>query len=177
MPPVPTSFDQILLQVKAKLMDGLAWTAPHVLIIDPNDMQVAGGQADQYLMIWGGDDSTDRPIHDGAGRVDSRIRERLYVVLRTRLAVDEATKREKWMTHPSLGHWFFRHKILNALIAFQPTDNGDLTGATGNWLVLEPIAPVSGQKPNGIPKSPPGWGQSTLIFEAYYQLALDQTVQ
>lgn len=175
-----TELGPILLQLKIRLMDVLSWPAERVLLMDP-DQSAYHHQADQYLLLWPDSSSPDLPILEGAGRVDARASERIMVVLRTRLSLDEATSKQLWLTDATgLGHLHTRHLIWDALINFQVTDADTEEGDDpdeANWLIVAPVTPAGGQRPRSGKLDAKDWGETTQFFGLTYVLDLDQDYQ
>ena len=170
-----------MLPIQAQLMSVLGFPAERVLIAPLEVFNDYYPQGDQFVAIWPRDEHPDIPNYNGAGRINMEATVVIDVTLRTRYAVDETTSRLAWLTDTGLGHLIARAGIWNALVAFQPTDNGDLTGNSGNWLCVQPIGPLVGRTPNAgakvKPPPPPGWGSSTVSFELKYQMLLNQAQQ
>jgi len=177
---VPTRLDTIITHLQTRLVNFLGWPAERVLVVDPDYMPY-DSVADQYLMIFPEHDSLIGDIFDGAGRIDSRVSERIAITLRTRLSFDMATSNQSWLTDASLGHLLARHNILDALTCYQVVDNDDDSGNSGNWLLAQPMRLVGCGKPIkpkiGMPTTAPGWGESRIVFEIVYVLNLSQGYQ
>lgn len=128
-------------------------------------------QAEQDLVLKPRGMQPDRPITDAAGRVDFRVRRRLSVIVRTRSVVDDADRSQEWLEDPNAGHFAFEEAVVDALHDFFPADDA------GNLLTIEPVKFVGSGDPEQETKAEPGWGQSQLDFELFYELPLDQSSQ
>lgn len=168
---IKTRLDLVLLGIQTRLIAALSWPAERVLIMDPDAIDY-DPQADHYLMIWPESESPNAPIFQGAGRYDTRVTERVTFTIRTRYMVDETTSLQAWLTDASQGHLRARHRVWDALVAYQVTDDGT---ESGNWLVACPIEPASGGRPRKTRQRAPGWGESSLSFSVTYVLDLDIT--
>lgn len=168
--------DTALLAVRAQLMASLGFPAERVLVCDPRALGVEHPHGDSYLWLWVNMQVPDRPRFEGAGRYDRRAVVRLEVGVRTRTALDESTSALAWATHPTLGHCALWLAVCNALDAFQPNDAADPTGASGNWLVTQPLVPAPGGRPT-LAKEEKEWGETVLGYDMTIALNLDQTIQ
>lgn len=168
--PIRTNLATVLLAIRDELVFRLNWPEERVLLLDPDEVELPLTQGDQFLCLWFDGESADGPIFEGAGRVDTREDVRLVVALYTRLAADERGSARAWLTGPALGHLAARHKILDALLCFQPEDEDE------NVLTFEPIHPAPLSKPHRDKKQT-GWGESRLGFALGYLLDLDQSRQ
>lgn len=173
----------IFLACQAALMAKTGWPAERVIIVDP-ELFPGHTQAEQYVTLWLAHQTPNMATFEGGGRCDTRYTMEIEATLYTRYAVDEASSDLAWLTDASLGHFAAGTLILDAMIAFQPTDNyaTDLTGATGNWLCTEPIKPAPISRPLKRQKrvkgrGDPDWGASRFSFQAVYMPALTQTQQ
>jgi hypothetical protein len=166
---VRTRIDPILLAIQQQIMAVTGFPAERALIVDPEDLPFKP-QGDQFCCTWLMDGDWDLPILEGGGRVDARLRETVAVTLYTRFGTDVATSGLSWLTDASLGHAFWRHQILDALVLFQPTD------ANGNWLCSQPLVPRSTRRPRRE-RDEKNWGSSTVAFLVEYEAALSQSYQ
>ncbi len=143
--PVPTTLAAILPVVQAQIMAWMSWPAERVLIMDPDEVGENYLQlGDQLCFVWPQNENLDVANETGAGRWNTQLAEILDIILKTRFGVDEFTNAQSWATDAGLGHYTLRAKLIDAVQDFQPTDNGDLTGNTGNWLCTYPLKLTSG---------------------------------
>lgn len=161
----------ILLDVRGRLMEVTGLPPERVAVdarqdADEPDLNL---QADQYFLIRV-KGQTPAPGVEGGGRVNTRVKRRIQVCLRTRLALDEAGRDLLWLTEQSLGHLEREHQLYDALSTYQPTDG------KGNWLVAEPIVLEQSTEPRKD-KADPSWGRSAVEFVVDFALALDQSYQ
>lgn len=168
--PVPTTLAAILPVVQAQIMAWMAWPAERVLIMDPDELNFEYlPQADQLCFLWPQNENLDVGNETGAGRWNTQLTEILDLVLKTRFGTDEFTNAQQWaVSGGGLAHFVVRGQLIDCIQDFQPTDNGDLTGNTGNWLCAYPLKLTSGSTPRRYKKWP-AWGQSTLSVEVKYQ--------
>lgn len=161
------TLDTVLLQAQAKLMAAQSWPAERVRVEAPEDVD-QHPQAEQYVLLWGGDQRINAGILQGAGRIDCRISARCNATLRTRTALDEVGSGLNWLTHPELGHYFFQAQVLDALLIWLNDDS-----ATSNWNLFQPVQTISLTRPKRL-RNERDWGESTVWFDLDYVFAATQ---
>lgn len=169
---IPTSMDLIVATLRARV--GLVVNLPpeRVIVVQRSRLEQEA-QADQYVMLQVGGGSFDEPNYRGGGRFNTQLKRKCKATLRTRLATDEPTQDNLWLSDRALGHLAAEHRLFDALAGWTPED------AQGNALTFEPIRPVAVETPLREAKNKNkalDWGQSAFEFEVSYQLRLDTTV-
>lgn len=164
--PIKTRLDAIVLACQARLVEILRWPEERVLVADPDDVDPVPTAVDGLCCLW--PESASIRHYEAAGRYRTAEDVRLVVAVYTRLAVDAKPSGRAWLTGAGRGHLIARHRVLDALVAFQPVDE------ESNWLCQQPIAPAPNSKPKRDRKTP-GWGESRLTFQFVYDLDLDIT--
>lgn len=167
---IRTTLDVIYLNIQARLVAVLAWPVNLVIIGDPDKIVIP--EQEQFLTLWLGNGNFRRPVYGAAGRIDTRELIQLEVTLFTQTALDDANSAGTWLTDATgLGHLIARHNVFNAILEpWAPTDD------QGNRLTTSPLKPSTGARPRINPQYK-SRGDSKLLFEFEYMLALDQTLQ
>ena len=172
--PIPTDLATILPVLRARLVDWVELPLERVGLLQRDDVPFHS-QADSYLFLRVEGGTFIMGDVEGAGRINTKERILFSITCRTRLALDEANVDYLWMvaTEESRGNAILRHKVLDAMMLFQPEDED------GNWLITEPIKPDRTLRPRKASGNNPNkeWGESTLWFVLTYHLDLDQDYQ
>lgn len=163
---IPTRLDIILLNIQQHLMSSLSWVQQRVDIMDPDKLPVNKHPlGSNYLVLWPDVETPNIPIFQGAGRLDTRMTDRLNVHVRSAAALDEYASAQTWLTDPSLGHIFLRHQVWDALLNYLPTDSNS------NLLTVNGLVPAPARKAK-LEGEKKYWGESVLAFDVNYVLAL-----
>jgi len=151
----------ILAAVKAQLIaDGVALEDEIWIVRKRRGLQVSFSGDKQFLLSVGG--YLPGKENDGGGRLNTWIRRRLRMQIRTSLLLDEAEKDETRLLTDATGHYAIEDAVLNCLQDFLPEDTD------GNWLLNEPMRlNPSGDAEQEAPNDS-AWTQSVLEFEICY---------
>lgn len=164
----PTYLDAILPVLRARIVsvtgldDTVVWETKKAKV-------PFNAQADHFVTIRPRGQQCNRPIEQGAGRLDLRATRRISITAYTRVELDEHDRDTNWLRNQTLGHLQLERKILDAVTTFKVID------ANGNLLAL-PIRPGVWQEPDEE-KEDPAWGSSTLDIEITFVVQLDQSYQ
>lgn len=164
---VRASIRDILTAIKAELVlrEVLGEDAIHFVARD----YVPHFVADKDLLLRPGRVTSSEPWNTGAGRAATALKRYLHCICRTRLALDESDRDEKWLQDEAFGHWILEESVLDALQDFLPED------ADENVLLIEPMRVVDADAPDKDRKEPLLWGESTVTFEVFYAADIDAT--
>lgn len=168
--PISTDFGAILNAVKEKIvLDGyLAQTAVYLGLnaefIDPPP-------ADQFAVLVPGEQVVDQGVVTGGGNTTFVFDGILNIWLWVRLATDEVSRSDLWLTDPNLGALATNNKLIKSLQLSMITD------PDGNALVYSPMKLVSinqGVRVNsGTKLIPPGWGNMVTKWRMKWWMNMD----
>jgi hypothetical protein len=164
-----TTFDVILLNLLVQLQTVTGFPAERCGVSQDGDPEQVQRQADQFILVRLDDQTPDPHSVTGRGRNQPLFTRRVFVVLWTRLLLDEAQRDLVHLTDAALGHLPAEAKLWDALLCYEPTDGGN------NWLVSEPIkpgpckAPIKGKRADAVFA---GWMWSGLQFDVSYALSM-----
>ncbi len=105
--------------------------------------------------------------NDGGGRLNTWIRRRLRVLIRTSLLLDEAERDDTRLLDADFGHYALEDAVMNSLHDFAPEDTD------GNWLLNEPMRLNPSGDAEQEAANDSAWTQSVLEFEICYTADLD----
>jgi hypothetical protein len=129
-------------------------------------------QGRQYLVIR---PYLPRPIGEwteAAGRVNKGVSRPVEIIARTRLGLDQMDRDDNFLLNEDEGHFLLEELVFDALEMFMPED------ADTNIIVARPIRCIPSPEPTDKDEPvDPQWGSSSLFFDVWYQLDLDQSRQ
>jgi hypothetical protein len=112
----------------------------------------------------------------------TEVRRTLWVILDSRVGLDDPGGSEIWLNDPALGSLVIQEAIQDCMEDLIITDTGDSTSQTGDALNLEPFKfqGSAGEDQEVFKKlqgPPVGWGRVILQYTFTYMLPLNQATQ
>lgn len=169
---IRSNFGDILTRIKAQIVAELDYPDNRVIISIRREVPHFNADSDIIIRPLGF--RAISQITDQTGRFATAVTRRLEVRARTRLALDEASRDEIWLTDESRGHLQLEDQIVDALQSFIPVTSTLAPDA----MTLEPLFLIDGSDPDQQSDrgrgQPANWGESRLTFEVSYIMALTQ---
>lgn len=163
--PIRVSFGTVVLAIRQQIIDFGVLPTDQVHIVTRRIIPHSMGQWD--VLIRPGALYSDLSVIASGGRFDTRVRRRLHVTVRTRLALDQTSDDIDWLLDLAEGHIPHEEAVNDAIHGLFPTDNAH------NVLTYEPVKLLAASEPDPD-HSDASWGQSVLDYDVPYIMALDQ---
>ncbi len=171
---IRSNMADILLAIQARIMSVLEFPEERVVLdtLEGAEDREIHFEAEQYVYVRA-ESYGNAPGFEGMGRIYAPQRWRVTCTLWTRSALDPPPGAGIFLTAASIGHLRLMNKLLDALLAYQPTDDGT---EDGNWLVEQPMQSTSGTGPRKA-RTDGTWGRSSMAFEVVYGPDVNQAYQ